>query len=79
MAEMHIHNNVLYLTNGNHFFDVPGMFAVDLKKLESIKLANKERFAKLIYKKQGGYIIIDDYENPLGLGNVNLNAGECFE
>ncbi len=37
MAEMHIHNNVLYLTNGNHFFDVPGMFAVDLKKLESIK------------------------------------------
>lgn len=23
--------------------------------------------------------IIEDYETPLGIGNVNLNAGECFE
>ena len=33
----------------------------------------------VIYKKSGNYIIIEDYDMPLGLGNVNLNAGECFE
>lgn len=33
MAEMHYHNGILYLTNGNHLFDVPGMFAIDTKKL----------------------------------------------
>ncbi len=37
MAEMHYHDGIIYLTNGNHFFDVPGMFAVDVKKLESLK------------------------------------------
>ena len=36
MAEMHYHNGIIYLTNGNHFFDVPGMFAVDVKKLEEM-------------------------------------------
>ena len=36
MAEMHYHNGILYLTNGNHHFDVPGMFAIDLKKLEGM-------------------------------------------
>ncbi|MBE5804317.1 MAG: hypothetical protein E7316_07380, partial [Clostridiales bacterium] len=33
----------------------------------------------VIYMKTGNYTFIDDYETPLGLGNVNLNAGECFE
>jgi len=33
----------------------------------------------VIYMKKGNYTVIDDYETPLGLGNVNLNAGECFE
>lgn len=37
MAEMHYHNGILYLTNGNHHFDVPGMFAIDLKKLEALE------------------------------------------
>lgn len=36
MAEMHYHNGVLYFTCGNHHFDVPGMFAVDAKKLEAL-------------------------------------------
>ena len=36
MAEMHFHNGVIYLTNGNHFFDIPGMFAIDVKKLEGL-------------------------------------------
>ena len=33
----------------------------------------------VIYKKPGNYITIEDYNDPLGLGNVNLNAGDCFE
>jgi hypothetical protein len=37
MAEMHFHNGILYFTGGNHLFDVPGMFAIDIKKLESIE------------------------------------------
>ena len=36
MAEMHHHNGILYFTCGNHHFDEPGIFAVDIKKLESI-------------------------------------------
>ena len=34
----------------------------------------------VVYVPRGrGYIIIDDYDTPLGIGNVHLNAGECFE
>ena len=36
MAEMHYHDGFLYFTNGNHHFDVPGMFAVDIRKLEAM-------------------------------------------
>jgi hypothetical protein len=36
MAEMHYHDGILYLTGGNHHFDVPGMFAVDIKKLKQL-------------------------------------------
>jgi len=36
MAEMHYHDGFLYFTNGNHHFDTPGMFAVDVKKLEAM-------------------------------------------
>ncbi|MBQ4639437.1 MAG: Cna B-type domain-containing protein, partial [Clostridia bacterium] len=31
------------------------------------------------YKTLGDYIYIDDYGKPLGLGAVNINAGDCFE
>lgn len=37
MAEMHYHDGTLYFTNGNHHFDVPGMFAVDKRKLEAME------------------------------------------
>ena len=43
MAEMHYHKGIIYLTCGNHHFDVPAMFAVDAKKLEALDCdLNKE-------------------------------------
>ena len=37
MAEMEYHDGILYATCGNHHFDLPAMFGVDIKKLESIE------------------------------------------
>ena len=37
MAEMHYHDGTLYFTSGNHHFDIPGMFAVDKRRLESLE------------------------------------------
>ena len=37
MAEMHYHDGILYFTNGNHHLDVPGMFSVDKRRLESLQ------------------------------------------
>ena len=36
LAEMHYHDGILYMTSGNHHFDVPGMFSVDLRALEKL-------------------------------------------
>ena len=36
MAEMHYHKGLLYMTGGNHHFDAPAMFAVDIARLESL-------------------------------------------
>jgi uncharacterized repeat protein (TIGR01451 family) len=33
----------------------------------------------VIYTPNGGGIIIDDYDTPLGLGNVGMNVGDCYE
>ncbi len=41
-AELHVHGDILYITSGNHFFDIPGMFAVDLKKLQQKKYDLKD-------------------------------------
>ena len=37
MAEMEYHDGIIYFTGGNHHFDPPGMFAVDVKKLEAME------------------------------------------
>ena len=33
----------------------------------------------VVYTRQDETVTIDDYGTPLGLGNVSLNAGDCFE
>lgn len=36
MAEMHYHDGILYMTGGNHHFDAPAMYAVDVRRLEAL-------------------------------------------
>ena len=43
------------------------------------KMPARDLTVTVIYKQNGNYITINDYNDPLGLGNVNLNAGDCFE
>ena len=33
----------------------------------------------VIYVRNGGYIIIEDFDTPLGLGQVFINTGDCLE
>ena len=50
------------------------------KKVVAGEMPARDVTFTVIYKALGDdYTIIDDYGNPLGLGNVNLNAGDCFE
>ena len=49
------------------------------QKVVEGKMPGRDLKVTVIYMPNGDYIIINDYDTPLGLGNVNLNAGECFE
>lgn len=49
-----------------------------LKKVKGVMPA-RDVTVTVIYTTKGRYTIIEDYQTPLGIGNVNLNAGECFE
>ena len=33
----------------------------------------------VVYTPNNGSVIIDDYETPLGLGNVGMNLGDCYD
>ena len=33
----------------------------------------------VFYSQQGNGVIIEDYDTPLGLGNVSINVGDCYE
>lgn len=36
-SEMEYHNGILYVADSNHNFDVPGVFTVDLRKLDALQ------------------------------------------
>ncbi|MBP3649477.1 MAG: DUF11 domain-containing protein, partial [Clostridia bacterium] len=58
--------------------EIAGYRATD-KKVKG-KMPARDMKVTVIYVKLGnGWTVIDDYDTPLGIGNVNLNAGECFE
>ena len=63
MAEMHYHDGILYMTGGNHHFDTPAMFAVDIARLESLDYDLDK----------------DSDETPLSADVINYMHLECPE
>ncbi len=54
-------------------------YRASMKVVEGTMPARDVKYTVVYVKNGNGYIIIDDYDTPLGIGNVHLNAGECFE
>ena len=54
-------------------------YRASTKVVEGRMPARDVKYTVVYIPRGRGYIIIDDYDTPLGIGNVHLNAGECFE
>ncbi len=74
MAEMHYYNGLLYLTCGNHHFDEPGMFAVDIKKLEKLDYdLNEDNEDTPLSYDVINYLHIDGFEKVYPYGKEEFD------
>ncbi|MBQ8082073.1 MAG: hypothetical protein IJ240_09295, partial [Clostridia bacterium] len=66
----------------NRYFNVPSPVIagyVNNRPVVEGMMPSRNLTYVVLYAAQDNTIVIEDYETPLGLGNVSINVGECIE